>query len=100
MHSMINKTTHTNRTVSDNKSDIILRHNAERWCELIKVFLHKQNQTPDSQRSGQKAEIDRMWGVKTETILAIVGALEAMPHSMKRNLNRILMLIVIEQLFS
>ena len=30
-----------------------------------------------------------MWGVKTETVPVIVGALEAMPHSIKRNLKKI-----------
>ena len=81
---------HTDRTVPANKPDIILRRNSEKSCKLIEVFEEpKRRKTPDSQRSGQKAEIASMWGVKAETIPVIVGAaLGAMPpHSIKGNLK-------------
>ena len=66
------------------------KHNAKKWCKLIKVSV-PAGKTPYSQRSGKKSEITRMWGTKTETIPVIVGALGTMmPHSMKGNLKKIL----------
>ena len=49
-----------------------------------------RNKTPDSQRCRRKVAITRIWGVKAKTIPVIVGALGAMPHSMKGNLKKIL----------
>ena len=46
---------HTDRTVPANKPDIILRHDAEKWCKLIEVPVPAEK-TPDNQRSRQKAE--------------------------------------------
>ena len=65
---------HIGRTVPANKPDIILRHNAKRRCKLIEVSVSAVK-TPEGQRRGQKAEIARMWGVKTETIPVIVEAI-------------------------
>ena len=48
----------------------------------------------DGQKAGKpenlEIEIARMWGVKTETILVIVGARGDASHSIEGNLNQIL----------
>ena len=67
-----------------NKPDIILRHNFEKWCKLIEVSVPAENQPKT------EIEIARMWGVKTETIPVIVGALGVIPHSIGGNLKKIL----------
>ncbi|EEB19129.1 reverse transcriptase, putative [Pediculus humanus corporis] len=87
---------HTDRTVPANKPDIILRHNAEKWCKLIEVSVPAEKNTTAKEADKRlkyrnlEIEITRMWGTKTETIPVIVGALGAMPNSIKGNLKKIM----------
>ena len=62
------------RTVPANKPEIILRHNEEKWCNW-------------GFPTGRKMMMRK---VKTKTIPVIVGALGAMPHSIKGNLKKIM----------
>ena len=76
---MWNQQVKTDRTIPNNKPDIIIRDNEKRTCMLIvaisgdrKVF--KKEADKILRYKDLTIEIQRMWNVKTKVISVIIGA--------------------------
>ena len=75
-----NQQVQTDRTIPNNKPDIIIRDNEKGTCMLIDVAISgKRNVTKKETEKILKykdltIEIQRMWNVKTKVIPVIIGA--------------------------
>ena len=77
---MWNQQVRTNKTISNNKSDIINRDNEKRRCILIDAAISADSNV--IKKEAEKIlkykdltiEIQRMWNVKTAVIPVIIGA--------------------------
>ena len=73
-------TSATDRTVPNNKPDIIIRNNENRTCMLIDVAISgdknviKKEAEKILKYTDLTIEIQHMWNVKTKVILVIIGA--------------------------
>ena len=72
---------HTDREIKANRPDIVVKDYQERKCLLIEVSVPTDDNVSLkemeklSKYKDLEIEITRMWGLKTETIPIIVGAL-------------------------
>ena len=72
---------HTDREIKANRPDIVVKDHQERKCLLIEVSVPTDDNVSLkemeklSKYKDLEIEITRMWGLKTETIPIIVGAL-------------------------
>ena len=83
----------TDRTIPNNKPDIIIRDNEKRTCMLIDVAI------PGDRNVIKKAEIlkykdltieiQRMWNVKTRVIPVIIGATGTISKSFRKYVSDI-----------
>ena len=77
---MWNQQVQTDRTVPNNKPDIIIRDNKKETCMLIDVAISRDRNV--IKKEAEKIlkykdltiEIQRMWNVKTKVIPVIIGA--------------------------
>ena len=75
-----NQQIQTDRTIPNNKSDIIIRDNGKGTCMLIDVAISgdrnviKKEAEKILKYKDLTIEIERMWNVKTEVIAVIIGA--------------------------
>ena len=75
-----NQQVQTDRTIPNNKPDIIIRDNGKRTCMLIDVAIPGDRNV--IKKEAEKVlkykeltmEIQRMWNVKTSVIPVIIGA--------------------------
>ena len=73
----------TDRTVPNNKPDIIIRDYEKRTCMLIDVAVSGERSVIKKEAEkilkykDLRTEIQRMWNVKTNLIPVIIGATEA-----------------------
>lgn len=86
---------HTDRELSANKPDIVIKDHANRCCKLIDVLVPSDKNTSMkvieklSKYKDHEIEIARMWGMRTETVPVIVGALGLIREGMEQNLGEI-----------
>ena len=86
---------HTERELSANKPDIVIKDHADRCCKLIDVSVPADRNTSMkvieklSKYKDLEIEIARMWGMRTETVPIIVGALGLIREGMDQNLGKI-----------
>ena len=73
---------HTYRELSANQPDIVIKDHANRCCKLTHVSVPSDRNTSTkgiieklSKYKDLEIETTRMWGMRTETVPVIVGAL-------------------------
>ena len=77
-------------------SDIVIKDHADRFCKLIDVAVPADRNTSTkvieklSKYKDLEIEIARMWGMRTESVPVIVGALLLIREGMDQNLGKIL----------
>ena len=88
-----NQAVHTDREVTANKTDIIIKNRKEKTCTLIEVAIpadRKVVQKEAAKKSKYKSlciEIQRMWNLKCTIIPAIIGATGIVTRSLRKNLE-------------
>jgi phosphoenolpyruvate synthase/pyruvate phosphate dikinase len=84
---------HTDRDVTANKPDIIIKNKKEKTCILTDVAI--QTDRNITQREAEKklkhkslcTEIQRMWNVKCVVIPAVTGATGIVTRGLRKNLE-------------
>jgi hypothetical protein len=85
----------TDRTLPNNKPDIIIRDNEKGTCMLIVVAISgnrnviKKEAEKILKYKDLKIEIQRMWNVKTRVIPVIIGATGSISKSFRKYVNNI-----------
>jgi len=90
-----NQQVQTDRTIPNNKPDIIIRDNGKRTCMLIDVAISadrnviKKEAEKIIKYKDLTIEIQRMWNVKTKVIPVIIGATGAISKSLRKYVSNI-----------
>jgi len=90
-----NQQAQTDRTVPNNKPDIIIRDNEKGTCVLIYVVISgdrnviKKEAEKILKYKDLRTEIQRMWNVKTKVIPVIIGATGTIPKSFRKYVSNI-----------
>jgi hypothetical protein len=90
-----NKQVQTDRTIPNNKPDIIIRDNGKRTCVLIDVAISgdrnviKKEAEKILNYKDLTIEIQRMWNVKTKVIPVIIGATGTISESFRNYVSKI-----------
>jgi hypothetical protein len=90
-----NQQVQTNRTVPNNKPDIIIRDNDKGTCVLIDVAntgdrnVIKKEAENILKYKDLTIEIQRMWNVKTKVITVIIGATGTISKSFRKYMSNI-----------
>jgi hypothetical protein len=90
-----NQQVQTNRTIPNNKPDIIIRDNEKRTCMLIDVAISegrnviKKEAEKILKYKDLTIEIQRMWNVKTKVIPVIIGATGTISKSFRKYVSNI-----------
>ena len=87
-----NQAVHTDREVTGNRPDIIIKNNKEKKCTLIDVANPTDRNVV--QKEGEKKlkykslgmEIQRMWNLKSTIIPVIIGSNGIVTRSLRKNL--------------
>ena len=90
-----NQQVQTDRTVPNNKPDIIIRDNEKGTCMLIDVAISGDRNV--IKKEGERIlkykhltiEIQRLWNVKTKVIPVIIGATGAVSKSFRKYVSNI-----------
>ena len=90
-----NQAVHTDREVTANRPDIIIKNKKEKTCTLIDVAIPADRNVV--QKEGEKKlkykslciEIQRMWNLKCTILPVIIGATGIVKKSLKKNLETI-----------
>ena len=90
-----NQAVHSDREVTANRPDIIIKNKKEKTCTLIDVaipadryFVQKEAEKKLKYKS-LCIEIQRMWNLKCTFIPVIIGATGIVTRSLKKNLETI-----------
>jgi len=86
-----NQAVHTDREVTANRPDIIIKNKKEKTCTLIDVAIPADRNVV--QKEGEKklkyksvwVEIQRMWNLKCTIIPVIIGATGIVTRSLRKN---------------
>jgi len=90
-----NQQVQTDRTIPNNKPDIIIRDNEKRTCMLIDVAVSgdrnviKKEAEKILKYKDLKIEIQRVWNAKTEAIPVIIGATGTISKSFRKYVSNI-----------
>jgi hypothetical protein len=90
-----NQQVQTDRAISNNKSDIIIRDNEKRTCMLIDVAISgdrnviKKETEKILKYKDLTIEIQRMWNVKTKVMPVIIGATVTISKSFRKFVSTI-----------
>jgi hypothetical protein len=90
-----NKQVQTDRTIPNNKPDIITRDNEKGTCVLIDVAISgdrnviKKEADKILKSKDLTIEIQRMWNVKTKVISVIIGATWTISKSFRQHVSNI-----------
>jgi len=90
-----NKQVQTDRTIPNNKPDIIIRDNENRTCMLIDVAVSgdrnviKKEAEKILKYTDLTIEIQRLWIVKTKVIPVIIGATGTISKSFRKYVSNI-----------
>ena len=87
-----NQAVHTDREITANRPDIILKNNKEKTCTLIDVAIPEERNVV--QKEAEKKlkyqslcmEVQRMWNLKFTIIPVIIGATGVVTRSLRKNL--------------
>jgi hypothetical protein len=90
-----NQQVQTDRTLPNNKSDVIIRHNEKGTCMLIDIAIPRDRNV--IKKEAEKipkyddliTEIQRMWNVKTQVMPVIVGATGTISKPFRKYLSSI-----------
>jgi len=90
-----NQAVHTDREVTANRPDIIIKNKKETTCTLIDVAIPADRNVV--QKEAEKKlkyknlciEIQRMWNLKCTVVPVIIGATGIVTRSLKKNLETI-----------
>ena len=89
------KKKNTDRELSANNPDIVIKDRANQCCKLTDVLVPSNQNTSTkvieklSEYKDLEIETMRMWGMRRETVLVIVGALGFLREGMDQNLGKI-----------
>ena len=92
---MWNQQVRTDRTIPNNKADIIIRDNEKRTCILIDVAISgdgnviKKEAEKILKYKDLTIEIQRMWNVKSTVIPVIIGATGTISKSFRKYVGNI-----------
>jgi hypothetical protein len=90
-----NQQVRTDRTIPNNKPEIIIRDTEKRTCMLIDVAISgdrnviKKEAEKILKYKNLTTEIQRMWNVKTKVIPVIIGATETISKSFRKYVSNI-----------
>ena len=90
-----NQAVHTDREVTANRPNIIIKNEKEKTCTLIDVAVPADRNVV--QKEAEKKlkykslciEIQRMWNLKCKIVAVIIGATGRVTRSLKKNLETI-----------
>jgi len=90
-----NQAVHTDREVTANRSDVIIKNNKEKTCTLIDVAIPADRNVV--QKEAEKKlkynslciKMQRMWNLKCTTVPVIIGATGIVTRSLKKNLETV-----------
>jgi len=90
-----NQVVHTDRDVTANRSDIIIKNKKEKTCTLIDVAIHADRN--DVQKEAEKKikykslciEMQEMWNLKCTIVSVITGANGIVTRNLKKNVETI-----------
>ena len=90
-----NQAIHTDREVTANRPDIIIKNKKEKTCTLIDVAIPSDKNAV--QKEAEKnlkykslyIEIQRMWKLKCTIVPVIIGATEIVTRSLRKNLETV-----------
>ena len=90
-----NQAVHTDREVTANRPDIIIKNKKEKTCKLIDVAIPADRNVVQKEAEKKPKykslgiEIERMWNLKCTIIPVITGATGTVTRSLKNNLQAI-----------
>jgi len=85
-----NQAVHTEREVTANRSDIIIKNKKEKTCTLIDVANVAQKEAEKELKYNSLGiEIQRMWNLKCTIIPVIIGATGIVTRSLRKNLETV-----------
>jgi len=90
-----NQQIQTDRTISNNKPDIIIRDNEKGTCVLIDAAISgdrnviKKEAEKILKCKDPTTQIQRMWNVKTKVIPVIIGATGTVSHLFRKYMSNI-----------
>ena len=90
-----NQAVHTDREVTANRPDIIIKNNKEKTCTLIDVAIPADRNVVQKEAENKLKykslciEIQRMWNLKCTTVPVTVGATGIVTRSLKKNLETV-----------
>ena len=85
----------TDRTITANRLDIIIKDSVNSTCKLIYMSIPSDRNIAlkeiekKSKYKDLELEIQRMWQMKTEVILVVVGAFGTIMKGMVENIKRV-----------
>ena len=86
---------HTDRKITANRPDIVIKDHKMKTCKFIDMAVPSDRNTSVkvteklSKYKDLEIETSRMWGMRTETIPVIIGALGAIKKGLEAYLGRI-----------
>jgi len=89
-----NQAVHTDREVTANRPDIIIKNNKKKRCTLIDVAIPADRNVVQKEAEKLKykslcIEIQRMWNLKCTIIPVILGANGIVTRSLRKNLETV-----------
>jgi hypothetical protein len=90
-----NQQLQTDRTITHNKPDIIIRDNEKRTCMLIDFSISRDRNVVKKEAEKMlkyknfTIEIQRMWNLKTKTIPVVIGATGTISKSFRKYVSNI-----------
>ena len=86
---------HTDKTIAANRPDIVLKNKENKTCLVIDITIPLDTNT--SVKTTEKLikykdleiEVERMWGLKTTTVLVVMGALGTIKKDMENYSDKI-----------
>jgi len=88
-----NQEVHTDKEVTANRSDIIIKNKKEKTCTLIDVAIHADKNVVQNEAEKKLKykslgiEIQQMWNLKCTIIPVIIGATGIVMRSLRKNLE-------------
>ena len=87
----------TDRTITANRPDIIVKDSVNSTCKLIdmtvppdrNIALKETEKNKKNKYKDLELEMQRMWHMKTVVIPVVVGALGTMKKGMVENINKV-----------
>jgi len=82
---------YTDREVTANRSDIIIKNKKEKTCTLIDVAIPADRNVvqKEAEEKSLCIEIQQMWNLKYTIILVIIGATGIVTRSLRKNLEAV-----------